>query len=797
MSAHRLRHLPHTRATGHVVSMCVAAVVLLVVVSTGGVAHAFFADFFEKNASGNATYEAMVIHPTAVYDAVGQRTVVAYQGQNLDPYVITYDHVARAWSEPIQIGDSQLANDSHGGPSACIDALGRVHVFFGAHNGVIQHAVDGIWGVSGWNTSDLVNDAGVAVNGTYPQPIVSEDGTITVYYRSGATSTFGQWVSIVSTDSATTWAQGDPILVNAPPGGVSTGSSYYMNLDLGEGSLHAAMVRTDYAITGDLSDRHHVFYARMDTADGQWYNAAGEPLVLPLDPSSLETSCAVFLDSDARTNQCVVRELEDGSPGILYVTRPEEETATVTWMFASRSEAGSWTLSPVATTDNLFDAGDFESMPDGSIEAFIVTGGVPDDQGVPGDPMASRGGDVVRMRSVDGGVTWETVETVIASDDAAHRYNDPQLLRGTRDAAARLVFCEWDNDFSNYVHKVFLWGSDGSGRSRYLQREFNPEITRLAGTDRLKTAIEVSKSGYPSGGGTVLLASKSTFPDALCGAPLAQYYRAPVLLVDKDSLDTSVAAEIARLVGRDSKVKKRVIILGSEASVSATVTAQVRQALSGVSGVTYQRLGGADRFETSAKIAYEVARLRGSTGTAVVATGLQFADALAVSPYAARKGYPILLVRPETMPSVIATTLMDLETSATVIVGGGPAVSAEVATKLMALTGSVPVRLEGSDRYATARSIAEYAIADGTLDMERFVLCSGENFPDAIVGGPLAARIDGALVLTRKGSLPESSITLLQTKAWNVLDAYILGSDAAVEPVVENALQSILQERQD
>ena len=799
---HKVSGLPMRKGPGVRVSILMTLLMLCVAI-LGALAHpgdagAFFADFFEKDVSGTGTYEAMVVHPNARYDEANDRTIVAYQGKELDPYVIAYDHARSSWSEPVRVGANPLTQDTHGGPAICIDARGRVHVFYGTHSGLMLHSISGPGGdISTWET-DLTIPTGptaLTARGTYAQPLVHADGRISFYYRSARSETYGQWVRIESIDDGDTWSAPDPVLLHDP---VNTSVTFYANFNLGEGDVtHVAFLRKDYE-SADQFDRNDVYYMYLDPADDTWKNASGKPLSSPPDTITAQRECAVLIDPVRSVNQVVVRDLGGDVPGILFLHRAQDDPEVDEWKFARLSrgipagEDAVWEISTLTATDHLFDAGDFESLGEGVLEAFVVTGGLPDDQTSPDDDLAARGGDIAQFRSEDGGRTWSTTRMVITSPGAETRYNNPQLVSGARHDAARLVFSEWNNDFSNFIHKVFLCGDDGSGGLAFLQREFNPETTRLAGTDRIGTSVAVSSEAWYDDSGAVVLASRDGFPDALCGAPLAQFYRAPVLLTARYHIDARVADELRRLVPDGG----RVVFLGSSSAISVTARNEVK-ALLADRDVTYEEIGGQDRYETSALIAKRVAKLRGAPDKAIIATGVDFADALSISPFAARKGYPILLVQPDALPDVIEGRLKDSGAKDIIVVGGPSAVSDNVEQAALQVTGGSSVRLSGDDRYETARAVGEFAMADGALDMERFVLCSGENFPDAVVGGALAARFHGSLVLTRKGSIPESSIGLLQTKAWNVLNAYVLGSDAAVEPVVENALQSILQERQD
>lgn len=89
--------------------------------------------------------------------------------------------------------------------------------------------------------------------------------------------------------------------------------------------------------------------------------------------------------------------------------------------------------------------------------------------------------------------------------------------------------------------------------------------TRIAGADRYAVSAAVSVSGFTPGVPVVYLASGENFPDALSGAAAAAKQGGPVLLVTKDTIPASVAAELDRLN------PTTIVILGGTASVSAAV----------------------------------------------------------------------------------------------------------------------------------------------------------------------------------------------------------------------------------
>ena len=95
-------------------------------------------------------------------------------------------------------------------------------------------------------------------------------------------------------------------------------------------------------------------------------------------------------------------------------------------------------------------------------------------------------------------------------------------------------------------------------------------VTRLAGADRYTTSVAVSRATTSPGPRFVYLATGTSFPDGLAGSPPAIRDQGPLLLTRRDGLPAAVAAELRRLN------PARVVILGGDGAVSATVMAQLR-----------------------------------------------------------------------------------------------------------------------------------------------------------------------------------------------------------------------------
>lgn len=294
---------------------------------------------------------------------------------------------------------------------------------------------------------------------------------------------------------------------------------------------------------------------------------------------------------------------------------------------------------------------------------------------------------------------------------------------------------------------------------------------RLAGDNRILTAVEISKEGWPEGSEAVVLAYSEDFPDALTGTVLAKAYDAPVLLTGSKSLTAETAQEIERLEA------KTVFILGGTGVVSTEIENELSEEYD------VERIGGADRFETAADIAaylYEKEKLE--SDQAVVAYGRDFPDALAVSSWAAHKGVPVLLTETDNLPEATAKALEDLEIAKTVITGETGVISTKVENLL-----PEPTRYGGNNRYDTAIEI----ITGLEQNTDTMFVATGRDFPDALAGSALAAK-QGKAVLLVEDVLENSVTEFLQSQEGEVNMVYVLGGDSVVSPSVLNQIVTLV-----
>jgi cell wall-associated protease len=290
---------------------------------------------------------------------------------------------------------------------------------------------------------------------------------------------------------------------------------------------------------------------------------------------------------------------------------------------------------------------------------------------------------------------------------------------------------------------------------------------RIFGTDRYETAVKISSEGWEQSD-VAVIATGRNYPDALSATPLAYHHDAPLLLTNSTTLPKSVKDELKRL-----KVKK-VILVGGKSVITGKVEKEVKDL--GIK--TISRISGADRYETSVKIAEQL----GFTDRAVVATGQSFADALSIAPIAASLEMPILLTKKSGTPDSVRSYMEESMFEQFYVIGGESAIPETVAEEFMNYE-----RLSGSDRYETNSSIISYFA--GELNMSTPFIATGKNYPDALAGSALAAVEGNPVVLTHPKEAQFTTMDALAMFAPVTDMYYILGGEGAIsESVVESLL---------
>lgn len=277
-------------------------------------------------------------------------------------------------------------------------------------------------------------------------------------------------------------------------------------------------------------------------------------------------------------------------------------------------------------------------------------------------------------------------------------------------------------------------------------------LEEVIGKDRYETSALISAKTFKSSE-TVILVNGTASADGLAISPLASYLKAPILLVQNNSIPTNIVNEIKRLKA------KKVIIAGGEGVVSNKVVNQIKSL--GISNI--KRLAGKDRYETSFEILKYIDANLYDVENIIVANGCAEADLMSISPIAGRENMPIVLTSKDSMNSHIYNWLKNENINTSYIVGGSGVVSDSLLNKINLITKSniKNNRLGGIDRYETNYQILNKFASSSTKVL---YLIKGGELIDGLSSAPVSAINNGVIVLAG------SSLTSKQKDAISKLD---------------------------
>lgn len=330
-----------------------------------------------------------------------------------------------------------------------------------------------------------------------------------------------------------------------------------------------------------------------------------------------------------------------------------------------------------------------------------------------------------------------------------------------------------------------------------------PVVNMLSGSNIYSTAVEVSKASY-SNTNTVILETGTNFPDALSAAPLAIQEKAPILLIEPDSIPKSTWDEIKRLNAT------KVIIIGGEVSTSVVTTLKSL-------GISVERINGSSIFGTAVETAKRVREKSGITNKVVLAKGYYFADALSIASYASqqdnpisltdekagitnkillehgngfadtlsigsyasKKGIPILLTDSNVLAVETKAALIEFGIKEVEVIGDYSVVSQSVEDELKAM-GITVARTYGSKRLGTSIEVAGKFFPDS----QKAIAASG--FADALAAVPLAAKMDAPIIFVDQKSLSSEVSTYVTNSSIDSIT--MVGGDSATGQMAKDQL---------
>lgn len=216
----------------------------------------------------------------------------------------------------------------------------------------------------------------------------------------------------------------------------------------------------------------------------------------------------------------------------------------------------------------------------------------------------------------------------------------------------------------------------GNSSVNESQLKFFQKATRVSGTDRIGTSVEVNKirkALNPNMQQSIY--NSFVYPDALAAGPLASKMKLELIPVEKANNPN--------------------YIFGGESTVK-------------YNGNVTKRFSGKDRYETSVEIAKEYLKHSTSKKTVIVASGEDYPDALSSSIISKVKDAPIVLVGKNYIPDSVRNFLKDNQIENIIIVGGVNSVSQKVQIQLKYINKSTEeVKAEYTKEIAKLKSDVE------------------------------------------------------------------------------------------
>ncbi|WP_285091669.1 cell wall-binding repeat-containing protein [Peptostreptococcus anaerobius] len=295
---------------------------------------------------------------------------------------------------------------------------------------------------------------------------------------------------------------------------------------------------------------------------------------------------------------------------------------------------------------------------------------------------------------------------------------------------------------------MFDWSNAKESTGENQNENIEPS-DRISGSNRYETSVNISKK-YFKKADTVVLASGINSADALVSASYAKLNASPILLTNKNSIESSVESEIERLGA------KNIHIVGGTGSVSSSIENRLAN-----KGYKVERIAGANRFETSSLLAAKVSK-KANSKKVIIINGVKDADALSVSSLATKENAPVFMVESNNIRPSIKKKINDMNAEELLVIGGTGSISNNVVEQLNVATKR---RIAGANRYETAIKIANESYPKANL----YMLANGYNAIDALSAGAVTSKAKSPILLVEKYRIPNSVKNLIDGKATTIL----------------------------
>lgn len=196
--------------------------------------------------------------------------------------------------------------------------------------------------------------------------------------------------------------------------------------------------------------------------------------------------------------------------------------------------------------------------------------------------------------------------------------------------------------------------------------------------------------------------------------------------------------------------------------------------------VVGERIFGSNRFLTS----YEASK-KGwqNSDYAVIASGVDYPDALCAGPLAKKYNAPILLSEQKSLTEGLKNELQRLKVKQVFIIGGEGALSKDTENQIKALGINIK-RIGGANRYETSVLIAKEVGNSGKM-----VFATGLDYPDALSIAPVAANLSMPIVLVGKNNVDR--VVKEYVDSQNIQKSYVVGAEGVISNQVSSTLPAV------
>ncbi len=196
--------------------------------------------------------------------------------------------------------------------------------------------------------------------------------------------------------------------------------------------------------------------------------------------------------------------------------------------------------------------------------------------------------------------------------------------------------------------------------------------------------------------------------------------------------------------------------------------------------VVGERIFGSNRYLTS----YEASK-KGwqNSDYAVIASGVDYPDALCAGPLAKKYNAPILLSEQKSLTEGLKNELQRLKVKQVFIVGGEGALSKNTENQIKALGINIK-RIGGANRYETSILIAKEVGNSGKM-----VFATGLDYPDALSIAPIAANLSMPIVLVSKNNVDR--VVKEYVDSQSIQQSYVVGAEGVISKQVASSLPAV------